>query len=759
MKKKTAPTDHSPYVKRFWKIVAAGVGTLVLMILLASIGAFGRLPSFEEIEDPRTNSASQILSSDGVMLGKFYEENRVHIRFDELSPDLVNALVATEDERFFKHSGIDSKALARSVFSLGRAGGGSTLTQQLAKMMFHRPPSNFILRVLQKFKEWVIAARLERQYTKREIIAMYLNQFDFLYQAVGVQSASRIYFGTTPDKLRIEQSAVLVGMAKNPSLYNPVRFPERALQRRNVVFAQMERNGYLDSQARDSLSALPLEIDFHREGHDEGLAPYFREYLRAELKKWIDKNPKPDGSKYNLYTDGLRIYSTVDSRMQKAAEDAVEKHISNLQSVYEKTEGKRSSAPFNRLSNKQIEDLLDQAEKRTPRYKNLQRLNVSKDSIRKVFDTPIPMQVFHWKGDIDTVFSPRDSIRYYKRFYQTGLISVDPQTGFIKAWVGGIDFKHFKYDHVKTGKRQVGSTFKPFVYATAIRQKHYSPCMRIPNVKVCIEKGMFGLLESWYPDNSENKYGGTVTLKQGLAQSLNTITAYLMKQIGPEAVVRLVRDLGVESEIPKQPSIALGSVDMSVYELAGAYTAFANQGVYTQPIAITRIENRDGVVLESFDPETREVMSAEDAYVITSLLKGVTESGTGGRLRYTGGGYANNVVTGFPYGFKNPIAGKTGTTQNNSDGWFIGMVPNLITAVWAGCEDRSAHFRNTYYGQGATTALPIWGMYMKSCYADEKIGVSRADFDRPSEPISIQLDCSSYSDTESTGSGTDEIDF
>jgi len=734
------------------------VGSVVLMVLLAAIGAFGPLPSFEEIEDPRSNSASQILSSDGELLGKFYEENRIHIRYEQLSPTLVNALVATEDERFFQHSGVDSKALARSVLSLGRAGGGSTLTQQLAKMMFHRPPSNFFFRVLQKFKEWVIAARLERQYTKEEIIAMYLNQFDFLYQAVGIHSAARIYFGTAPDQLRVEQAAMLVGMAKNPSLYNPVRFPERALSRRNVVFAQMERNGFLTEAERDSLTALPLEIQFSREGHDEGIAPYFREYLRAELKKWIDKNPKPDGSKYNLYTDGLRIYSTVDARMQRAAEEAVRSHISNLQSVYEKTEGNRKDAPFNRLSKQQIEDLLDQAEKRTQRYKSLNKLKVSKDSIRKAFDTPIPMRVFHWTGDKDTLLSPRDSIRYYKRFYQTGLISVDPQTGFIKAWVGGIDFKHFKYDHVKTGKRQVGSTFKPFVYATAIRQKHYSPCMRVPNVRVCIEKGMFGLLQPWCPENSENEYGGTVTLKQGLAQSLNTITAYLMKQIGPEAVVRLARDLGVESEIPKQPSIALGSVDMSVYELAGAYTAFANQGVYTQPIAITRIEDRDGVLLESFDPETREVMSAEDAYVITSLLKGVTESGTGLRLRYGGGGgYRYNVVTGFPYAFKNPIAGKTGTTQNNSDGWFIGMVPNLITAVWTGCEDRSAHFKNTYYGQGATTALPIWALYMKGCYADPKIGLSQGDFARPDQPISTHLDCSTYFDPETTG--TDEIDF
>lgn len=753
--------DFRKWVKAFWLLILAGVGALILSVLLAAAGAFGALPGFDEIENPRSNLASQIISSDGVLIGKFFTENRTHVDYHELSPHLVNALIATEDERYYSHNGIDYKALMRSAATLGKAGGGSTITQQLAKMMFHDPPGNIFGRVLQKIQEWVIAARLERQYTKEEIIAMYFNQFDFLYQAVGIQSASSIYFNTSPDKLKIHEAALLVGMAKNPAYFNPVRFKERALSRRNTVFNQMYKNDYISKEERDSLKLVPLGLTFSRQGHDQGMAPYFREHLRSFMKDWIEAHPKSDGEKYNLYTDGLRIHVTIDSRLQKAAEEAVTRHLTNLQELFFKKEKGRKTAPFHNINQEEINSILDQAVRRSDRYRRMKEAGISSDSIKKVFNTPVPMTVFHWTGDRDTVMTPMDSIRYYKFFYQAGMMSVEPETGFIKAWVGGINFRHFKYDHVYTSRRQVGSTFKPFVYATAIKQKHYSPCFEVPNVRTCIEKGMFGLLEDWCPENSyPPEYGGVLTLKEALAKSKNTVTTYLMKQIGPEAVIRLAQDMGIESEIPVQPSIALGTVDLSVYELVGSYTTFLNKGVYTQPIYITRIEDRNGVVLQEFTPRTREVMSEEDAYVILNLLKGVTESGTGGRLRYTSGNYPSGEVTGFPYGFTNPIAGKTGTTQNNSDGWFMGAVPNLITGVWTGCEDRAAHFGSTALGQGATTALPIWALYMKEIYKIKDLGISTGDFEAPAGPLSIELNCAKYrQQQQSAMDDNDEFDF
>lgn len=743
-KKKAPSYDFSTYVKWFWMTLASGLLLLILIFVLAATGALGPLPTFDEIENPKSNLASEVISSDGIVLGKFYAENRTHAEFHELSPHLVNALVATEDERFYEHSGIDFRRLFTAALFLGQRGGASTITQQLAKNMFHNRSSSFHKRLIQKFKEWVIAIKLERQYTKEEIIAMYYNQFDFIYQAIGINSAAAIYFGTTPDSLRIEQAAILVGMAKNPDLYNPKKFPENSLARRNVVFGQMYKNKYITKAERDSLMALPLEINFSRQNHLEGSATYFREFLRGYMADWVKQNPKPDGSFYNIYTDGLKIYTTIDSRMQKYAEEAVTSHMKNLQKAFFKQEQGRKLAPFYRITEKQAEDLVDNAMRRTDRYRGLKRAGKSDAEIRKNFNTPTDMRIFSWDGEIDTVMTPRDSIRYYKHFYNAGMISVEPQTGFIKAWVGGIDYKHFKYDHVKLSKRQVGSTFKPFVYATAIKQKGYSPCFQVPDVRTCIEKGMFDLLKDWCPENSDRKYGDLMTLKQGLAQSRNTITTYLMKQVGPEPVIRLIRDMGVTSEVPVQPSIALGSVDLSVYEMVGSYTTFANKGVYTEPIGVLRIEDRNGLVLADFEPRTQEVMSEEDAYVITDLLKGVTQSGTGARLRSKGGSYIDNIVTGFPYGFENPIAGKTGTTQNNSDGWFMGYVPNLVTGVWTGCEDRAAHFRGIYYGQGATTALPIWAMYMRSCYQDPKLQVSKEDFERPEGQLRIELDCARY---------------
>ncbi len=745
-KKAAQKKDYSKLVKRFWLLLVLAALGAFLALLLAGLGAFGKLPSFAEIENPRSNLASQIITADGELLGKFYLDNRTHAEYDELSPHLVNALVATEDERYYEHSGIDFWAIARAIGTLGQAGGGSTITQQLAKQLFTETASSIWERIPQKLKEWVIAVRLERHYTKEEIIVMYFNQIDFLYQADGINSAAAIYFNKSPDSLKIEEAAVLVGMVKNPSIYNPRINPELMLKRRNTVFYQMLRNQMITETEYDSLKELEIELQFKRQNHLEGQAPYFREYLRAYMKDWIKANPKPDGEPYNLYTDGLKIYTTIDSRMQRYAEEAVQEHISNLQRVFFKMEKNRKYAPFHRVSQDEINSILKRAMKRSERYRNLKRQGLSADSIERIFNTPVQMSVFAWEGDIDTVMSPMDSIRYYKHFYQSGMMSVEPQTGFVKAWVGGINYEHFKYDHVKQGRRQVGSTFKPFVYSTAIKQKHYSPCFEVPNVRTCIEKGKFGILKDWCPENSDNEYGGVLTLKEALAKSKNTVTTFLMKQIGPEPVVRLMKEMGVEAEVPVQPSIALGSVDLSVYEMVGSYTTFVNKGVYTQPITVTRIEDKNGVVLQEFTPKTNEVLNEEDAYVVLDLLKGVTtvQGGTGIRLRAGYGRYMNDVVTGFPWDFKNPIAGKTGTTQNNSDGWFMGAVPNLITGVWSGCEDRAAHFGATYYGQGATVALPVWALFMEKCYADPELNISKEDFPKPDQELSIELNCERY---------------
>ena len=748
--------DYRFLVKSLWVLfllVLLGFASLMFSI---SMGWIGSLPSLEEIENPKSNLASQIISSDGELIGKFYKENRTHAEYNEISPYLVQALVATEDERFYEHSGIDPRGLARAVFYLGSKGGASTITQQLAKNLFSERPDNILERIFQKLQEWVIAIRIEKNFAKEEIITMYLNQVDFLYEAVGINSAANIYFGKQPKDLDILESALLVGMVKNPVLYNPYRTEaskKNAFTRRNTVLQQMIKNNYLAAEQYDSLKNQEIVLNFNRQGHDEGTAPYFREHVRQFMREWVKNNKKPDGSSYNIYTDGLKIYTTIDSRMQRYAEEAVAEHVSNLQRVFFAKEAGRKQAPFSRLSDADIEKLMEQAMRRSDRYRGLKANGVSADSIHKNFNTPIPMRVFSWQGEIDTLMSPMDSIRYYKHFYQTGLMAVEPQTGFIKAWVGGINFKHFKFDNVYQAKRQVGSTFKPFVYATAIKEKKYSPCFEVPDVRTCIEQGMFGLLKDWCPDNSDNKYGGLITLRDALAQSKNTVTTYLMKQIGPESVVRLCQDLGIQSEIPEQPSIALGTMDMSVYELLGAYTTFANKGVYSEPISITRIEDKNGVILEEFSPHTHEVMTEEYAYIMLNLLKGVTNSGTGVRLRSKGGSYMDNVVTGFPYGFDNPIAGKTGTTQNNSDGWFVGITPSLVAGVWAGCEDRSAHFRGTYYGQGATTALPTWGIFMRKCFNDNTLKLSKGDFEAPEEPISIPIYCN---DLPNSNSETEE---
>jgi len=763
-KTSTTPEKRRTYTKQIlWTLViltgpAWGLG---LLLTLTSMGVFGTLPSVEQISNPETKLATEIITEDGAVLGTFFRENRTPANFDEISPNLINALVATEDERFFEHSGIDARALARAIYGLGSKGGGSTLTQQLAKMQFNDPARNIVQRIGQKLGEWIIAAQLERLYTKEEIIALYLNQFDFLYQAVGINSAARVYFNKKPIDLQLEEAAVLVAMAKNPSLYNPRRYPERSLTRRNQVFVQMVKNGMLTEPQKDSLQALPLQLEFRPQSHTAGLAPYFREYLRGYMKGWIKDYKKQTGNDINLYTGGLKIYTTINAEMQTNAEQAVTEHMSNLQRIFNIVKEDRKYGPFYFDNDPagNVRKILNSAMRRTQRYRGLKKSGASKDSINEVFNTPIPMTVFTWQGDKDTLMSPMDSIMYYKGLYQVGMMSMEPQTGHVKAWVGGNDYQYFKYDHVKQGKRQVGSTFKPFVYASAIVEKNYSPCMEVPNAKICIEKGEYGLIEDWCPSNSDDEYGGTKSLKHALANSMNTVTTFLMKQIGPRPVINLARKMGITGDIPEVPSIALGTVDISVYEMVGSYTTFANKGRYVEPIMITRIEDKNGVVLEEFTPETRQVIGEKDAYAVLKLLMGVTEDGTGVRLRHNLGKnfYRNKAVTGYPYEFKNEIAGKTGTTQNNSDGWFMGVVPNLITGVWTGCEDRAAHFGGgwgTYYGQGATAALPIWAVYMKKNYANPELGISQEPFKRPKGKLDIDVDCEGVS----TGGGTDDFD-
>lgn len=737
-KEEQTKTSYKKFILWFWVLVGSPFVIGAACVWFAAMGWFGPLPSFEELENPKSNLASQIISADGKEIGKYFIENRTHVDYEDLSPYLVQALVSTEDERYFEHSGIDLRALFRVVLGVltgdSNKGGGSTITQQLAKMLFSDPPKSKFERVQQKFKEWVISVQLEKRYTKEEMIAMYLNKFDFLNLAVGIQSAAKIYFNTTPDKLSLEQAAMLVGMAKNPALYNPRRRPELTEKRRNVVFRQMKRNKVLTAEEVDSLRQIPLKLEFQRADHNEGLAPYFREYLRKYMREWIANNPKADSTYYNLYTDGLKIYTTIDTRLQHYAEQAVEAHLTELQKdFYSHWKGVKN-APFSEdLLPSDIKRIMTQAMKRTDRYRALKKREASEAEIQKAFSTPVEMTLFSWSGEKDTVLSPMDSIRYYKFLLQTGFMSMEPQTGFVKAWVGGINHKYLKYDHVKDGGRQVGSTFKPFVYATAIDQKKYSPCYQVPNVKVTFEKEKWGLPEDWTPKNSGDSYGGMLTLKSALANSVNTVTARLMKQVGPSQVVRLAELMGLDvSDIPAVPSICLGTPDVSVFEMVGAYSTFANRGIYTQPVMVTRITDKNGIVLYEYQPETREVLSEEVAYSMINLLQGVTEpGGSGYRLR-------------FKYNFSNAIAGKTGTTQNHSDGWFIGMVPNLVSGVWVGCEDRSVHFRTITLGQGANMALPIWAEFMKRAYNDPTLTISKDDFRAPRQGMSIELDCDTY---------------
>jgi Membrane carboxypeptidase/penicillin-binding protein len=762
----TQVKDIAYYNRKFWKIFLYGTGGVILFFLFASWGLFGSMPSFEELENPESNLATEVISSDGETIGKFYNENRTAIKYSDLPKHLVDALVATEDERFYDHSGIDARGTLRAVTSLGTSGGASTISQQLAKLLFHGEGSRFLpFRMVQKVKEWIIATRLERQYTKQEIIAMYFNKADFVNNAVGIRSAAKVYFGKEPRDLKIEEGAVLVGMLKNPSLFNPIKEKRKELvfKRRNTVLGQMVKNGFLEEAAKESLSKKPLVLDYHPESHNEGIATYFREYLRDFMKTWAKDNPKKDGTEYDIYRDGLKIYTTIDSRMQLYAEEAVDAHLANLQKEFFKQAKTNKNAPFIKLSDAETEKLMDRARKASERWRQMSSQGKSESEIIKSFSVKTDMTVFTWKGERDTIMTPNDSIRYYKHFLQTGVMAMEPRTGHVKAWVGGINYKHFQYDHVGQGARQVGSTFKPFVYAAAIEQQGYSPCDSIIDAPYTIPKGRHNVTETWTPRNSNGTYKGMVTLKYALAQSINTVSAKLIDKVGPDAVIDLVKKLGVKSNIPSQPSIALGAVEITVEDMVAAYSTFANQGVYIKPQVITRIEDKNGVILYETVPESHDVLNKDIAYAVIKLLEGVTESGSGGRLRTDGGGFGYEMMTGYPYVLRNPIAGKTGTTQNQSDGWFVGMVPNLATGVWVGNEDRSAHFKSITYGQGAVMALPIWGLFMKKCYADKELNVSKEPFERPAN-LSIKVDCWKPPVKDTTAvdqeeQNTDEFDF
>lgn len=788
MSEKAPPRPNRKRRLLWWFIVLSPVLGLLFMLFLA---ANSDLPSTEDLENPRSDLATAILFSDGTQMGQYYKENRIPVDYAQISPNVVNALIATEDERFRQHSGVDVRGTIRAAVFLGKKGGASTITQQLAKMLFTDRADSFVKRTFQKFQEWIISAKLERQYTKEEIIAMYLNRFDWINQAVGINSAARVYFNTTPDSLKIEEAAMLVGMLKNPALFNPNRASrlDTVMHRRMVVFDQMRRNGFLTAQQYDSLKALPLGLKFQRVDHTEGPAPYFREVLRSKLQDLLAstnedgtlKYAKSDGSAYDIYTDGLKIYTTLDGDMQRYGEFAVREHLgTELQADFFKDLGKKKNRPFDfRVSQEEIDGILHTAMTRSVRYKvltgkqcgNCERPSkyiekvkhegtvhwhcrpdlggcdtywkvVKEADIPKVFDTPVKMRVFSWKGEIDTTMSPMDSIKYYKSFLQSGLLSMDPHTGFVKAWVGGIDFKHFQYDHVEQARRQVGSTFKPFVYATAIREG-MEPCREVPNQKVCFD--MPPGQPDWCPENSDAVYGGMVTVEYALANSMNTVTAWLMKQYGPQAVTVLARHMGVKSPLDPVPSLCLGVADLTLMEITGAFSSFANQGVYIEPIIFTRIEDKNGNTVYDVTPNTYEALDERTAYIMLDMLKGVTDGaynpstgktvGTGMRLRMGWGARAK-------YGnIKFPTAGKTGTTQNNSDGWFIGITPDLVTGVWTGADDRSVRFASTDKGQGANMALPIYGYYMNKVYANPRIEISTGDFERPEGDLGVEINC------------------
>ena len=775
---KKSPKNVKAIIITMWALFALCVVAVFFFFFLVYNGAIGYMPPVEELKNPKDRFASVVYSADGVELGRFFANtgNRVYVEFDDISQHVIDALIATEDSRFEEHSGIDVKALGRVAFKtllLGQknAGGGSTITQQLAKQLYSPTSEGLFERALQKPIEWVIAVQLERYYTKEEILTMYLNKFDFLNNAVGIKTAANTYFSKEPKDLKIEEAATLVGMCKNPSLYNPKRFNERARGRRNVVLDQMRKAGYLTDAEADSLKKLPLVLKYRRVDHKEGLATYFREYLRGvmtakEPKKseyrgwqmqkyyedslawknnplfgWCAKNKKKDGTNYNIYTDGLKIYTTLDSRMQRYAEEAVSEHVTQyLQPRFFKEKSKKKTAPFTRnLTQEEVNAIMTRAMKQTDRYRIMKEVGHSEAEIRKAFDTKYEMSVFSYEGEKDTIMTPMDSIRYYKHFLRAGFMSMDPTTGYVKAYVGGPNYNYFQYDMAMTGRRQVGSTIKPYLYTLAM-ENGFSPCDEVRHVEQTLidENG-----RPWTPRNANKKrYGEMVTIKWGLANSDNWVTAYLMSKLNPYQLVRLIHSFGVlNKQIDPVVSLSLGPCEISVGEMVSAYTAFANRGIRTAPLFVTRIEDNEGNVLANFTPQMDEVISESSAYKMLVMLRAVINEGTGGRVRRL-------------YGITADMGGKTGTTNNNSDGWFMGFTPSLVSGVWVGGEDRDIHFDTMVNGQGAAMALPVWGLYMQKVYKDKSLGYSQEEhFNIPEDfdPCKDTLMDSSSSSEDNTG--------
>ena len=760
-------TDNIKYLIWFWTLFVFPFALVIFLFLLISREKLGPMPSFSELENPEYYLAAEVYSEDGVLLGKISIENLTWTEYKDFSPWLTDALVATEDIRYYRHSGIDIRGLGRAAVRtilLGQnTGGGSTITQQLAKQLYPRDTtrsSTFMKKLklgVSKFKEWQTAVKLERSYTKEEIITMYLNKFDYSYNAVGIRSAAKVYFNTTPDSLNLQQSAVLVGMLKASTRYNPVRNYDLMMERRNVVISQMAKYGYITPSVADSVKKLPIDVNFKIEDHNTGLATYLREYIRNTMRRpepdrnkyvrqtsyddalwewennplygWCNKTKKPDGTPYDIYKDGLKIYTTINSKMQKYAEEALTEHLSiEVQpDFYKRAKGFKNPPYSNDLTKKEIDEIMQTSIERTDRYYSMKRAGIPEDSIMLSFNTPVQMRVFSWKGDIDTVMTPLDSVRYYKFFIRSAFLVEDPHNGYVKAYVGGPDFRYFKYDAVTQQRKQVGSTIKPFLYTIAM-QNGYSPCYEVENIPRSFDVG-----DSipWTPRSSGPKeyHGRMVTLKWGLAQSENYISAWLMEQFKPSAVTDLMHKMGVRSFIDPVPSIFLGTSDIKLEEMVGAYGTFANKGVYTRPMYVTRIEDKNGNVISRITPKIEEVLSEEHAYMMVNLLQNVVLTGSGRRMRNE------------PYNLMNQIGGKTGTTQNHSNGWFMGVTPNLVGGVWSGWEDQSIHFETLAEGQGADMALPVFAIFLKKIYSDPQFGILEADeFERPSD-FHVELDC------------------
>lgn len=736
MNNKLSQEDIRKYNFRIWKLLIGGMILFAMFIMAIGFGLFGTLPSFRDIEHPKSNQASEIMADDKRVLGTYFIQNRSNVSYAQISPNVINALIATEDVRFKEHSGIDFKrTFTIFLYALiGKKQGGSTITQQLALNLFSEEgrQKNLSKRLLQKFQEWIIAVKLERNYTKEEILVMYLNTVDFGNQAYGIKSAARVYFDTTPSELTVPQAATLIGILKGTGRYSPTRNPDRSLARRNTIMGLMVKADFLTQQQMDADKDKPLGLKFAAATVNDGIAPYFRAVLKSEIKKiFQDRSILNNGVPYDLDRDGLKIYTSLNYEMQEYAEEAQKEYMKILQASFLKSW--KGKDPF---KGKELQ--IEQGMKRSDRYRALQMEGKSEAEIRTDFNTPTRLSIFSWRGNIDTLMKPIDSVKYNKMLLRNAMMAMDPQTGYVKAWVGGINYEHFKYDQVKMGTRQVGSTAKPFTYTVAL-QSGYSPCYSVLNEPVTIEVPGS---KPWTP-RSSGTVPGYLTLQKALALSQNYIAAYLMKQVGPAAVAKLAKKMGITSDVPVVPSIALGSFDASVYDMVGAYSTFANKGIWTKPTYILRIEDRNGVVLYGEKPVPVPAMEEDVAYVMTRMLRGVITNGTGWRLA-------------GKFGVTGPIGGKTGTTNANSDGWFMAITPQLVAGVWTGCEDRAFHFTSTAQGDGATTALPIYAGFMKRVYASKKLNLSKADFEPPKSGVSIVYDCNQYQQQEQSKTDLDE---